>query len=120
MASLGGASEVKESEGDSPIRRYNIRMKNAMLREDSVPMKCLDEMKKGGSVAKPMQRLNSLLRASSSHCRPALPIDKRKGDGTQNASALSVESGTPQRKTAHRSATSRTSEALQYSKLLKP
>lgn len=42
----------------------------------------------------------------------------------QNASALSVESAnTPQRKSstaAHRSATSRTSEALQYSKLLKP
>ena len=66
---LGMQKAIKETEGDSPIRKYNIRMKNAMLREDVLPSKCLEEMKGGKPGSRPMERLNSLLRASSSHCK---------------------------------------------------
>ena len=69
VSPLAKQKTLKESEGDSPIRKYNIRMKNAMLREDMVPSKCLEEMKGAKPGSRPMERLNSLLRASSSHCK---------------------------------------------------
>lgn len=83
---------LKESEGDSPIRKYNIRMKNnAIMREDGVPSKCLEEMKGAKPGSRPMERLNSLLRASSSYSEIMFTLDKRnKGSDVQNASALSV------------------------------